>query len=103
MGSFSKPGREPRGDPEREEPGMLKSLFTEHPATVDETYGEHMLAASGFGWRLLLASLACFVHALLPFLFVKTGSTMIEELHDRMVTTRRRLRGTGSAQTAAPR
>ena len=69
---------------------MLKRLFTEHPATVDETYGEHFVAANGFAWRLLLASLACFVHAVLPFLFVKTGSAMISELHDRMVTNRNR-------------
>ena len=68
----------------------LKRLFTEHPATVDETYGEHMVMAAGFGWRMLLGSFACFLHALLPFLFVKTGSKMITELHDRMVTNRHR-------------
>lgn len=69
---------------------MVKRLFTEHPATVDETYGEHFVAANGFAWRLLLASLACFVHAFLPFLFVKTGSATIGELHDRMVANRNR-------------
>lgn len=67
---------------------MITRLFTEHPASVDETYGEHMAMAASFGWRMLLGSLVCFVHALLPFLFVKTGSTIITELHDRMVTNR---------------
>ena len=69
---------------------MLRALFTEHPASVDETYTEHMFAASSFAVRMLLGSLACFVHAVLPFLFVKTGSEVITELHARMVTNRRR-------------
>ena len=70
---------------------MLRSLFTDHPASIDETYLEHMGMAGSFSLRLLLASLACLVHALLPFLFVKTGSRMISELHDRMVTNRDKL------------
>jgi hypothetical protein len=69
---------------------MVMHLFTDHPASVDETYGEHLIMASGFGWRLVLAGLACFAHALLPFLFVRTGSRMIAELHDSMVAQRRR-------------
>ena len=69
---------------------MLRSLFTAHPASVDETYAEHMGAAFGFALRMLLGSLACLVHAFLPFLFVTTGSETIAELHDRMVAHRRR-------------
>ncbi|MDP6390104.1 MAG: DUF6356 family protein [Alphaproteobacteria bacterium] len=67
---------------------MLRRLFTEHPATVDETYGEHLVVAWSFSWRLVAAGLACLVHAVLPFLFVKTGSSMVTRLHDRMVTNR---------------
>jgi Family of unknown function (DUF6356) len=69
---------------------MLKRLFTEHPATVDETYGEHFLVASGFAWQLFAASLACFLHAFLPCLCVKTGSRKVGELYQRMVTNRHR-------------
>ena len=69
---------------------MLYRLFTEHPASVDETYGEHMAVAGSFGVRMIVAGLACLVHALLPFLFVKTGSLAITELHERMVAKRRR-------------
>jgi hypothetical protein len=65
-------------------------LFTRHPATVGETYGEHFLAATGFSLRMLAGGLACLVHAVLPFLFVKTGSDAIRALHDRMVVNRRR-------------
>lgn len=63
-------------------------LFTEHPASVGETYGEHFVTAATFSIRLLAASFCCAVHAILPFLFVKTGSRMINELHGRMVTHR---------------
>lgn len=69
---------------------MLRTLFTEHPASVDETYTEHMAAAASFGARMLLGGLVCFVHAVLPCLFVKTGSSIIAELNERMVTNRRR-------------
>ena len=63
-------------------------LFTEHPASVNESYGEHLATASGFGVNLLAAGCACLVHSLLPFLFVRTASAMVERLHTRMVTNR---------------
>jgi hypothetical protein len=66
----------------------MKELFTRHPASVDETYTEHMGMAASFGARMFFASLACFVHAVLPFLFERTGSRAITELHERMVTQR---------------
>lgn len=65
-------------------------LFTEHPASVGETYGEHLAMASGFGLRMIAGGLACLVHGLLPFLFVRTGSAQIARLHDTMVANRRR-------------
>jgi uncharacterized protein DUF6356 len=69
---------------------MLSELFSRHPASVGETYTEHMQVAAGFGLRLFLASLACFVHALLPFLCERTGSTAIQSLHGSMVMSRLR-------------
>ncbi len=68
----------------------MKSLFTEHPESVGETYGEHMATAGWFARELLIAGFACAVHALLPFLFVRTASVRVERLHDRMVRNRRR-------------
>jgi len=69
--------------------------FTEHPASVGETYTEHLVSAMGFAGALLRAACCCAVHALLPFLFEKTGSSLITELHDRMVTNRSRLAAAG--------
>ena len=69
---------------------MLRSLFTAHPTSVDESYAEHMGVAFGFALRMFLGSLACLVHAFLPFLFLKTGSDTIVALHECMVAQRRR-------------
>ena len=70
--------------------GMVWKRFTEHPASVGETYTEHMAMAGSFGLRMLLGAMACLVHAVFPFLFEKTGSTTITTLHHRMVTHRQR-------------
>ena len=79
----------------------MANPFQDHPASVGETYGEHLVVASGFGFRMIGAGLACLVHALLPFLFVKTGSDAIAELHGRMVTNRRRTAPTGAVTSRA--
>jgi Family of unknown function (DUF6356) len=68
----------------------VNRAFSEHPATVGESYSEHFVTAGSFGWALLKASFACFVHAVLPFAFEKTGSKAITELHTRMVSHRAR-------------
>jgi hypothetical protein len=63
---------------------MLRRLFVEHPESVGESYSEHLSVASWYGVRLLGAGFACMVHAVLPFLFVRTGSATIERLHGHM-------------------
>ena len=67
---------------------MLKALFTVHPRSVGESYGEHLRAAAGFGFAMIGAGLACLLHGLLPFLFVRTGSETVRRLHRRMVEAR---------------
>ncbi len=59
----------------------LSRLFTEHPQSVDENYFEHLLFAGRFAAKLLVAGLAALVHAILPFLFEKTASRMINDMH----------------------
>jgi hypothetical protein len=68
----------------------LRRLFTEHPASVGETYFEHLGTAIGFSTRMVLGGVACFLHALFPFAFRRTGSECIQQLHDRMVMNRTR-------------
>jgi hypothetical protein len=62
--------------------------FNEHPASVNETYLQHMGMAFGFGGRMLAGSLACFMHGLFPWMFTTRGSDTIRTLHHRMVSHR---------------
>ncbi len=68
---------------------QLRHLFSEHPASVGESYVTHLLAASAFAVRLFAGGLACLVHAVLPFLFVHTGSDCVSRLHQEMLARRR--------------
>jgi hypothetical protein len=78
-------------------------LFTDHPATVNESYGQHFAAAMGFGLRMIWGGLLCIVHALIPGAFCNKGSEMICELHERMVTNRRRVAESRSLQAETRR
>jgi hypothetical protein len=68
----------------------LLRLFTEHPASVGESYAQHGAFAAAFGLRLILAGCACLVHGALPFLFTTTGSRTVTRLHEQLVENRRR-------------
>ncbi|HEU0229747.1 MAG TPA: DUF6356 family protein [Burkholderiaceae bacterium] len=65
-------------------------MFTTHPASVGESYFQHMAASFSFGVPMAGAALAAIVHGIFPFLFVKTGSGIVSRLYDRMVTHRSR-------------
>lgn len=67
---------------------LIQRLFRAHPESVGESYLEHLFQASYFGVRMLVAGLACLVHAVLPFLFKTTGRTVISDLHTKMVLHR---------------
>jgi Family of unknown function (DUF6356) len=58
--------------------------FTDHPASVGESYGEHFRVAVGFARDLFGAAAACMVHAVVPALCTRTASSTIDELHDRI-------------------
>ena len=70
---------------------IWNKLFTEHPASVNETYLQHFANSASFGLRMIGGGFVCFVHALLPGVFCTKASSTICELHDRMVINRRRL------------
>ena len=63
--------------------------FQRHPATVGETYGQHLAVALRFACEMLRGGGACLIHAFLPFLFVTTGSDTVKRLHAAMVAGRR--------------
>lgn len=62
---------------------MLEA-FNRHPSDVGESYGEHLGQASRFGAVMIVAGLACLIHAVFPFWFEKTASLCVQRLHARM-------------------
>ena len=72
--------------------GSICRLFSDHPASVGETYFQHGLHALSFGWTMLRGSIACFLHAMFPWARTRTGSHTVIRLYDRMVINRRKMR-----------
>lgn len=67
---------------------MFDRYFLAHPRSVGESYAEHVHSAVGFGLTMILGGIACLVHAFLPFLFERTGSLTVAQLHTRMIVRR---------------
>jgi hypothetical protein len=62
--------------------------FTEHPASVGESYLEHLVFASRFGCHMIAGGVACCIHGVLPFLFTSTGSRIVLNLHALLIRKR---------------
>jgi hypothetical protein len=58
--------------------------FTKHPREVGLNYFQHFAFSFYVQLKLLLALLACFVHAFFPFLFTTTASTIIRGLDTKI-------------------
>ena len=72
--------------------GSIRRLFSDHPASVGETYLQHCRYALSFGGTMLRGAIACFLHAMFPWAHTRTGSNTVIRLHDRMVINRRKMR-----------
>ena len=65
----------------------LLNLFTEHPSSVNETYWQHLCAASRLSARLSIACSSQLAHAFFPFIKPPFGSDvdslmrLLEELN----------------------
>ena len=70
------------------EPQVLHQLFLDHPASVGESYMDHLRASLGTAAKLGTAAAACVVHALVPGLCQTTGSTAILRLHAEVMPRR---------------
>ncbi len=62
---------------------MIARIFLSHPATVNESFFEHMVFAMKFAGLLFAAAFAALVHAFIPCLFEKTASRIIARLYER--------------------
>jgi len=59
---------------------MMSNPFTAHPNAVNETYATHLAFALKFGLKMTLGGLAALLHAVFPFLFIRTSSSICDEL-----------------------
>ena len=62
----------------------ITEKFTDHPASVGQTYFEHFKFAVKVSANLLKAFSACLIHAFYPPLHKNTASATIAELHNRI-------------------
>jgi len=56
------------------------NIFTKHPKEVGETYFEHMYNALRYSVTFLLLFFVALIHSILPFLFTRTASCVIQEM-----------------------
>ncbi|MEE9434533.1 MAG: DUF6356 family protein [Sphingorhabdus sp.] len=75
---------------------MFKRLFTAHPASVEESYGQHFIVAGGFALAMLFGGLRVLIHAFIPGFFINAGSSTVKRLNAIMVTQRSAKRGATS-------
>jgi Family of unknown function (DUF6356) len=71
--------RTPRG-----KGSTLQRIFNDHPRSLGESYWAHQSRAVSFGSQLIVAGVACVIHALVPSLFPRTASETIRRLHLQM-------------------
>ena len=62
----------------------MTNIFTKHPKEVGETYLEHMFNAVRFSLTFLLLLVVALIHSILPFLFTKTASCVVQEMAKHM-------------------
>ena len=60
------------------------NIFTKHPKEVGETYFEHMYNAVRFSLTFLLLFVVALIHSILPFLFTRTASCVVQEMAKHM-------------------
>lgn len=63
-------------------------FLTKHLREVNETYFQHFRHAMYFSSQMLLAAIACAIHAIFPFLLERTGSKRVAQLYDDMFANR---------------
>tara|TARA_R100000963_G_C4542710_1_gene39104 strand:+ start:132 stop:338 length:207 start_codon:yes stop_codon:yes gene_type:complete len=56
------------------------NIFTKHPKEVGETYLQHMMSALRYSLTFLFLFVVAFIHAIIPFLFTRTASCVIQEM-----------------------
>ena len=62
----------------------LRQHLAGHPASVGETYTQHLGREPRSSWSLAVAAVACTVHAFVPALFLSRAGDTVNRLHDEI-------------------
>ena len=71
---------------------MFARLFTDHPASVGESYVQHFGVATRFGARMIVGGVGAVLHGFVPALCKTSGSRTVGALHAEMVAKRSAIR-----------
>lgn len=63
-------------------------VFVKHPEEQKMTYFEHLKHACSYSVQALGCSLVFMVHGFVPCLFEKTGSVMVQRIHNQLHGTK---------------
>lgn len=67
---------------------MFAKLFTDHPASVGESYAEHFGVASRFGAKMIAGGAGAVLHAFVPALCKTSASRTVAALHAELCAKR---------------
>ena len=71
--------------------------WNQHLLQVNESYLEHGGKALSFSGRMLAAAIACAIHAVFPFLFTNSASSIVEKLYNDIKVHRIRTESTNKS------
>lgn len=63
---------------------LFYSIFIQHPEEQNMTYFEHFKHSCSYSIQAFKSSLIFIIHGLCPYLFQKTGSTIIKDLNNKL-------------------
>jgi hypothetical protein len=64
--------------------GVLVRMFVEHPRSLGMSWAGHGIGAVKIGGELVVAGLACMVHAIVPGWFTQTAGKTVTHMYDHM-------------------
>lgn len=59
-------------------------LFLDHPRSLGMSWAGHAIGALGIGAQLVVAGLACLVHAIVPGVFTETAGRTVTDMYGHM-------------------
>ena len=59
---------------------MFSKMFIDHPKSIGMSYAKHGAGAASIGLKMIGGGILCLIHALIPGLFERTTTNILEQL-----------------------